>query len=153
MTHEYRIVEEKLGEDFNKVLHPLFEDHWEEVARNKELMVLNPDIEKYRMTEKAGKLVCLFAYLGDEIVGYSANIIDNHLHYADLVVAYNDVIFIPKEHRNISLGSTLIKETERVCKEHGAKMMVWHAKENTALSNILPFMGAKVQEIIFSKEL
>lgn len=153
MTHEYRVVEEKLGENFDRVLHPLFEDHWEEVARNKELMVLNPDIEKYRALEKVGKLVCVFAYYNDEIVGYSANILDNHLHYKDLVVAYNDVIYIPQEHRNISLGSILIKTTEKVCKEHGANLMFWHAKENTALSSILPHMGAKVQEIVFSKEL
>lgn len=150
---DYRIVEERLGEDFDRILQPLLQDHWEEVARNKSLMVLNPDVKRYRQLDESGNLVCLFAYHEDEVVGYSAMIIHNHLHYSDLVVAYNDVIYIQPEHRNISLGSQLIKESERVSKEHGAKLMLWHAKPNTALDKILPFMDCKVQETIYSKEL
>lgn len=131
----------------------LFREHWEESARNKQLMVLNPDIAGYKLLEKAGKLVTLYAYIGDKLVGYSCNIINNHLHYANLVVAYNDVIFIHKDYRDTPVGLRLIKETEKHCKEFGASLMLWHAKEGTALSKILPRMKCKVQEIIFSKEL
>lgn len=131
----------------------LFYEHWQESARNKQLMVLKPDVEGYTMLENSGKLVTLYAYIGDVLVGYSCNIITNHLHYADLTVAYNDVIFIHPDYRDTPVGLRLIKETEKSCKEKGASLILWHAKENTALSKILPRMKCKVQEIIFSKEL
>jgi GNAT superfamily N-acetyltransferase len=138
-----------LLENMNHIL----EEHWEESAKNKHLMVLKPDEEGYLALEKANKLITLIAYAGDEIVGYSCNIVSKHLHYADLTVAYNDVIFIRKDYRNTPLGLRLIKMTEQEAKKEGVQLMLWHAKENTSLSAILPRTGCKVQEIIFSKEL
>ena len=131
----------------------LLEEHWQESSKNKHLMVLSPDIAKYENLDNIGNLSCLFAYLDDKLVGYSFNIITSHLHYSNLVCAYNDVLFVSKEHRSSSLGLRLIKATEIECKNRGAKLMLWHAKENTALSKILPKMGCNVQELIFSKEI
>ncbi len=116
-------------------------------------MVLKPDLERYVALEAAGALLGLMAYIGDEIVGYSVNVISRHLHYADLVCAHNDVLFVAAAHRESPLGLRLIRETRRAAKARGAHLMLWHAKEATALANILPKMGCKVQEIIYSEEL
>lgn len=131
----------------------LFKEHWEESAKNKALMVLKPDWPKYQMLEDMGHLVSLFAYKDEEIVGYSLNILSKHIHYADLVCAHNDVIYIDPANRNSPVGLKIIKATEKECLKRGAKLMLWHAKEDTALSKILPRLGCKVQEIMFSKEL
>lgn len=131
----------------------LLDEHWHESARNKHLMVLKPDLLRYEQLEAAGALLGLFAYVGDEIVGYSVNVISPHLHYADLVCAHNDVLFIAKSHRKSPLGLRLIRETVRAAKARGAHLMLWHAKEATPLASILPKVGCKVQEIIFSQEL
>lgn len=132
----------------------LLTEHWQESARNKHLMVLKPDVDRYADLERAGALLSLVAYDdNNEVIGYSVNIVANHLHYADLRCAHNDVLFIRESHRNSPLGLKLIRETERVAKERGCHLMLWHAKENTALAKILPRTGCKVQEIIFSKEL
>lgn len=131
----------------------LLDEHWHESARNKHLMVLKPDVARYEALEAAGCLLGLFAYVDGEIVGYSVNVLSPHLHYADLVCAHNDVLFIAKSHRNSPLGLRLIRETERAAKARGAHIVLWHAKEATPLAQILPRMGCKVQEIMFSKEL
>lgn len=132
----------------------LFVKHWEESARNKQVMVLKPDWDNYFNLENSERLVTLAVVdEQDKIVGYSCNIVNKHLHYADLVVAYNDVLFLDKSCRNSSIGLRLIKETEKAVKAAGAKLMLWHAKEDTPLDKILPKMGCKVQEIIYSKEL
>lgn len=150
---KYRIVEELIGDRMSSLLPSLLEEHWDEVAKNKQLMILKLDIEKYKLFEELGILVALFAYAEDKIVGYSFNLIQPHLHYADLICAYNDLLFVSKAYRNSPLGIKLIKETEKIAKTKGARLMLWHAKENTTLAKILPRMGCNIQEIIYSKEI
>jgi GNAT superfamily N-acetyltransferase len=128
--------------------------HWDEVAKNKQVMVLKPDRAKYEMLEAQGALLCLAAIEPDgEIVGYSVSFVGPHIHYADLVVANNDVLFLREDLRPSSIGLRLLKETERAAKAKGARLMLWHAKEHTALAKIMPRMGYGVQDIIFSKEI
>jgi predicted GNAT superfamily acetyltransferase len=147
-----RIVETTIADKIEHV-PGLLEAHWHESARNKHLMVLKPDVVRYQALEAAGSLLSLVAYADEEIVGYSVNILSPHLHYAELLCAHNDVLFVAKEHRESALGLKLIRETERAARDRGAHLMLWHAKEQTPLAAILPRMGCKVQEIIFSKEL
>lgn len=131
----------------------LLEEHWQEVAKNKHLMVLKPDYEKYKAMEDAGALLSLIAYENNEVVGYSINFLTNHIHYADLLTCYNDVLFVKLEKRKSPLGLRLIGYTERAAREKGAKLMLWHAKQNTALDSILSNRRLNVQEIVYSKEL
>ena len=116
----------------------LFDEHYEEIARNKHVMVLKPDEETYRKSEEMGTIFILSARQGDKLIGYSVNFVTNHLHYADLKLAQNDLLFISKEHRGGRVGLKLIKETEKHATSLGCKLMLWHAKENTALVSLLP---------------
>lgn len=148
-----RIVEAPLGDRIDD-MHELLVAHWDEVAKNKQVMVLKPDRDRYAFLDENNGLLCLWALDADgEIVGYSVNFIGPHIHYADLVVANNDVLFLREDLRPSTVGLRLIRETERVAKERGARLMLWHAKENTALAKIMPRMGYGVQDIIFSKEI
>jgi len=131
----------------------LFEEHYEEIARNKQIMKLKPDEKTYRQMEEMRKIFILSASQDDVLIGYSVNFVTNHLHYADLVLAQNDLLYITKEKRGSRAGLRLIKETETYAASLGCKLMLWHAKENTALSAILPKIKYGVQDIIYSKEL
>ena len=109
----------------------------------------NGDRIKYDFTSEG-----LAAYDGDEVVGYAVSIIaPSHLHYADLCYVSNDALFVKKSHRGGSTGLRLMRETERIAKERGAKLVLWHAKEGTRLDALLTRLGYGVQDIIFSKEL
>lgn len=134
-------------------LDDMLYEHWDEVAKNKHLMVLKPDKDVYFKLEAAGSLSVLIAYVGDEIAGYSINIKTPHLHYADLMCMTNDVIFITKKYRPTPLGLRLIKRTEEEAKKAGAQLMFWHAKQDSSLDKILPRIKYKVQEIVYTKEL
>lgn len=131
----------------------LFDEHYEEIARNKHVMVLKPDEETYRKSEEMGTIFILSAKQDDKLIGYSVNFVTNHLHYADLKLAQNDLLFISKEHRGGRIGLKLIKETEKHATSLGCKLMLWHAKESTTLAHMLPRLKYGVQDIIFSKEL
>lgn len=152
-TKSHKIIESSIIDCKDRV-EDLLKLHWDESSRNKHVMVLKPDWDAYLNLDKLNRLVTLLAVdNNDEIIGYSCNILSQHIHYADLSVAYNDVLFLHPDYRNSSIGLKLIKETEKKCKERGAQLFLWHAKQNTALDAILPRMGCKVQEIIYSKEL
>lgn len=128
-------------------------EHYEELATNKTLMVLAPDVEQYRRYEQAGMLFAVLAYEGEQIVGYSVNVLGKNLHYSALLVAENDVLFVGKAHRAGRVGMRLIEMTKALAAKRGAGMMLWHAKEGTPLAGILPRLGCKVQDIIYSTPL
>jgi predicted GNAT superfamily acetyltransferase len=131
----------------------LFAEHWDEIALNKQVMVLKPDEARYRGMEASGGLLILAAFVDGELVGYSVNFVIHHLHYADLCVCSNDLLFIAQSHREGGLGIRLMRRTEEAARARGARLVLWHAKPNTALAAILPRMGYGVQDIIFSKEV
>lgn len=128
-------------------------EHYEEIALNKTLMQYAPDTARYQVLEDQGMLLCVGVFDNGTLVGYSANIIVHHLHYKDLLMASNDMIFIAKSHRHGRAGLQLIKATRELCRARGAQLMMWHAKENTALAQLLPRLGCRVQDIIFSEDL
>lgn len=139
--------------DWKAKAEPLFQEHYEEIARNKDLMKLNVNWPLY---EELNDKQALFVYLAmrDNVcIGYSLNLITSHLHYADLMYALNDVLFVKKEFRGGRLGLQLIKATEDHARSLGCKMLLWHAKENTALAKLLPKLKYGVQEIMYSKEI
>jgi predicted GNAT superfamily acetyltransferase len=131
----------------------LFSEHWEEVALNKQVMVLKPDEQRYRAVETQGMSLIIGAFEDGKIVGYSVNIVTTHSHYADLVICNNDLLFVTESKRSGRLGVRLIKETERLAKERGVQLMLWHAKPNTALERIMPRLGYGIQDIIFSIQI
>jgi len=132
----------------------LLEEHWDEVALHKDLMVLSPDWHRYYEIEERGMMLVLAASTpADGIVGYSVTFIVPHLHYSDLIVANNDLLFVSKDWRRTGLGPRLILATESASRERGARMMTWHAKPKTILNKLMPKIGYGVQDIVHSKEL
>lgn len=138
---------------FEENCNDLFKEHYEEIALNKSVMKLLPNWEKYFALEQSGMIMCLGAFLGEECIGYSINFFTNHMHYKEMFYMQNDLLFVAEEHRNTRVGLDLIRETEKQAFARGAEMMLWHAKENTNLSNLMPRLGYAVQDIIYSKVL
>ena len=128
-------------------------EHYEEIALNKDVMVFNPDVTRFQSIEDQGFLLSVGAYYGGTLVGYTINIIGAHLHYADLICAFNDMLYVHPSYRNSGVGVALIQETKRLAKERGVQFMTWHAKEDTPLAALLPKLGCQVQDIVFSEVL
>lgn len=133
---------------------PLLREHWDEIARNKAVMKLNPNVPAYRDLEARGVLLSLGAFDdAGQMVGYVVSIVAPHLHYADLVCCQNDVIFVTRSRRHEGVGQQLIDETERMARRQGAGLVCWHAKNGTALDNMLFDRSYGVQDVVYSREL
>lgn len=131
----------------------LFAEHYEEIARNKHIMQLAPNWDLYERLEKGDLLLIISAWDEAKLVGYSVSFLSHHLHYRHLLYAQNDVLFVSKEYRRGKLGLALIRETENLARQRGAKLMLWHAKQGTALDALMPRLKYQVQDIVYSKEL
>lgn len=134
-------------------LWPLLEAHRDELTTNKELMNLAPDIGRYAAMEDAGFMFGLTARENGHVVGYSVNLISQHLHYSALRYVHNDVLFLDKGHRFGTLGLRMLRATRAEAKARGARLVVWHAKPGTPLESILRRQGARVQDVLFSEVL
>lgn len=137
-------------------IQPLLRDHYAELAKNQESIALNPDWARYAQIEASGALRVFTARDDGALVGYSVFFISVHPHYADVVLASNDVLFLKKSHRTGRAGLRLIAFSER---ELGAEFstkkvsVAWHAKLGTALEAILRKTGYGVQDIVFTRLL
>ncbi len=149
---EITIVETTVSDKLAELL-PLLQAHRDELATNQRLMQLAPNVDAYRALENTRSLLALVAYRGDEIAGYSINFIGPHLHYSGLRYVHNDALYVKPEHRGGRLGLRLMRETEWLARERGARLMMWHAKPGTALEKLMPRLGYGVQDIVFSKEI
>ena len=137
---------------------PLLEEHYAELATVPDIMLLKPDVERYQTLEAAGNLFAIGMFDthvdgAETLVGYSVNIVCTNLHYGDLLMCQNDLLFVRKSHRRGMTGMRLITATERAAKERGVKMMLWHAKPGTTLDRMLPRLGYGIQDVIYSQVL
>jgi len=147
------VREIEVTEEWIKQAWGLFEAHREELTTNKALMVLNPDVSTYVSLQKNGSLLALAAFDGDEQVGYSINIIVRNLHYADVLMCQNDVIFVRDDKRRGTTGLRLLRETERLAQARGADVMLWHAKPKTNLADVLQRLEYGIQDIVYMRAL
>jgi len=133
---------------------PLLRAHWVEVGRNRDVMVLNPKWIAYEAMEKAGMLLALAAWDGEQLVGYSVTFVFENIHYSPVIYAQNDVIFVEQSARGRGVFARLMEETERLAEEKGAIEVRWHAKKDSKLDRILARSTRyAVQDVTYSRLL
>ena len=147
------VFKREFYDDVVEDIKPLILEHWNEIALHKDKILLNPDFRRYKLIENSGKLTIITARKETELVGYSIFFLGEHIHYKHCFVATNDVLFLTKKERKGSCGIRLIKESERILKELGAKRLLFHVKPNKDFSPILARCGYVVEEIIMGKLL
>ncbi len=127
--------------------------HYEELTLNKARVTLKPVWARYEALEKAGQFFAVTARDEGVIVGYSGFIVQPHLHYEDIIVAANDVLFLKKEYRLGSTGIKLLKFSEQAMRELGATKITWHVKMSNDFRPILRRMGYGDEDVIVGKWL
>jgi hypothetical protein len=143
---------EKLKEVLPEIKE-LLQEHYEELTLNKGHIKLKPVWNQYFDMENTEKFFAIIARMDGVVVGYSGFILDKHLHYEDILVAANDVLFLKKEHRLGMTGIKLLKFSEKFMSDMGANRITWHIKYKNDFRNILYRMGYLDEDIIVGKML
>jgi hypothetical protein len=131
----------------------LLEQHYEELTLNKQRIKLKPVWARYLALETEGKFITVTARIDSELVGYSGFFLDKHIHYEDLMVATNDVLFLRKDLRQGMAGIRLIKYSEGTMRDFGANKITWHVKYKNDIRPILHRMGYADEDVIVGKLL
>lgn len=122
------VREESFHTCFKEILE-LAKEHYEEIAWRKDVIPLNPDLERYAQLADKGFLKCFVIRNTEEkIIGYATYVISYHLHYRDILVATNDLVYVEKTKRGAMLGAKLLTFSEQCLKDMGAKMATLHIK-------------------------
>lgn len=86
-------------ETFYAAALPLFPQHYEELALNKNEVKLELDVARYEDAERNGILHISTMRDDGRLVGYFVAAILRHLHYASLICASTDMYWIVPEFR------------------------------------------------------
>lgn len=145
-------AKELLYEVVNEV-DDLLKLHYDELTRNKDRVKLAPIWDDYAALERMGRFHIFTARDGSRLAGYSAFFVNQHLHYAELKTAMNDVLFLHPDQRQGATGIRLIKFCEVELQKLGAQKVCWHAKLDTPLIPILHRLQYQTEELSLAKFL
>ena len=129
----------------------LLDDHWEEVALNKDKIKINPDWDAYYTLQEQGKLKVFTARDEGVLVGYFVVFVSPHIHYKDHLFAKNDLIYLAPSHRKGFTGIKLIKFAEGCLKEDGVSVLVVNTKNRKPFHKLMIFLGFTSEDIEYSK--
>tara|TARA_R110000868_G_scaffold340099_1_gene600763 strand:+ start:786 stop:1256 length:471 start_codon:yes stop_codon:yes gene_type:complete len=141
-------------EDLYKIkdeISNLLQDHWEEIALNKEKIKLNPDWGAYSVLYKSGKLGIYTARKEGKLIGYFVVIAGSNPHYKDHLFAVNDIIYLVPEHRKGFVGIKLIKYAEKDLKNFGVSVFTINTKVHKPFDSVLERLGFNLIERVYSK--
>ncbi len=132
---------------------PLFIDHWENIALNKDTIALDPLWDTYRKLEETGNLKIITARQEKKLVGYAAYVISPSLHYSDQIIADADVFWLDPDYRKGMAGMRLFKHAEKVLKSYGVTRVLNKVKIHFDVGKVFERMGYDPIERVYSKSL
>lgn len=137
-------------EDVIEEIKPLLEEHYEEIAKHKDIP-LAPDWSAYRKLEEIGMLKIFTCRKDDNLIGYGIYFVKPHLHYSTCLVAYQDILFISKGYRGA--GFRFINWCDEQLKAIGAQMTIQHVKATHNFGPMLERQGYELMDLIYTKRL
>lgn len=131
-------------------IEPLLEEHWKEIALNKEIIKLNPDWEGYARLDGINALRIYTARKDDKLIGYFVVMVSKSLHYRDHLFANNDIIFLTKAARKGLTGVKLIKYAIDSLAAEGITKLHINTKAHQPFDAILERLNFEEIERVYS---
>ena len=139
-------------EDMIADARPLFKSHWLEIAKDKEVMKLDPDEEFYGRL-KSDEFLIVTARDGRKLCGYFAWFLHRHPHYKDLMTAQSDVYYILEEYRGSGRGQDLFQAAMDFAKKAGAGYCFISTKVGHDHADLMKRLGLKPRDLIYGRPL
>lgn len=131
-------------------IEPLLEQHYKEIALNKDIIKLNPDWRAYAQLDAINGLRIYTARKDGKLMGYFVVIVSRSLHYKDHLFANNDVIFLTKTARKGLTGMKLVKYAIESLKAEGVTKLHVNTKMHQPFDPIMERLGFEEIESVYS---
>lgn len=140
--------------DIMEELKPLLDRHWREVARNKDIVALNPEYSVYTSLGRKKWLRVYTARLDGKLAGYAVYFVRPHPHYKDHMWAVSDIFWLAPETRGHGAGKGLFQFAENQLRDEGVTSMHTTSKvEHPAAGKLLEGLGHTLIEYGHAKIL
>jgi GNAT superfamily N-acetyltransferase len=139
--------------DMKPELENLLPRHWMEIARDQEIIKLDPDWDSYFAMENMGQFHGMVARCEGKMIGYHISFIRPHLHYRKSLSAIVDIYFILPEYRKGRVGVELFKEVEKSWKARGVQKAFTGTKVFHDMSKLFERLGWRFTEKLYTKVL
>jgi L-amino acid N-acyltransferase YncA len=130
---------------------PLWPEHYDEIAVQKDRMPMRPDVAAYQALDTAGRLQIVVARDDGRMIGYVLSVIRPHLHYADVLTGYEDAYFLSKPYRKGMIGVKLLREAVRHMQAVGVHKAFFMTKVALDMGPIFERMGFTKTDVVYSK--
>lgn len=134
-------------------IEPLLEEHWKEIALNKDIIKLNPDWRAYAELDSINALRIYTARKEGKLMGYFVILVSRSLHYKDHLFANNDIVFLRKSARRGLTGLKLVKFAVESLQAEGVTKLHVNTKTHQPFDPIMERLGFEEIETVFSKVL
>ena len=135
-------------------IKPLIVRHWEEIARNRDTIKLEPDYARYLALDERGQLLICTARDGGRMIGYAIYFVDFQIHYSKTRWAESDVFWIDPELRLPTAALRLFQFVEEQLLERGVMVVHTRAKNaHPAAGRLLEHLGHTPIETVYAKVL
>ena len=123
-------------------IQPLLPRHWDELARNKDKIALNPNMAFYRRNEQLGGVHVFTVRHDGALVGYVVHFVREHPHYVPHLWAVSDIFWLSPDHRGLGIGKAMFEHAEKWLKERGVSVVHYTYKaSNLAAGEVLEDLG------------
>jgi GNAT superfamily N-acetyltransferase len=129
---------------------PMLEAQYLEIATDKAIKPLDPDLDKYQGLEDAGFLRIFTVRIEPDnlegtdlprcdgrLIGYFVSIVMRGLHYQQTTLAVNDIMYIDPAYRGSTVGYRMIRGAKADLKNLGADILTIHMKTDYPFRSLL----------------
>lgn len=109
-------------------------------------------VAQYEHLERAGLLHPIAAYRGEELVGFVAVLVAVQPHFGNKI-ALTESLFVASSERTSGAGLKLLREAQRLAKEHQCLALMSSAPIGSRLEKLLPMLDYKPNTTAFYKIL
>lgn len=145
--------QEKWRDQKREEIDPIFRQHWEEIALNRDVVPLDVDYERYSIAENAGRVHIVTVRDDGRLVGYYCALLDTHFHYKGTMMAFTDVYFLLPAYRRADTAFRLFCMAEKTLKERGITKLIAATKLHQDKGRLFAAMGWTEVERVFTKVL
>lgn len=146
MTAQVENLTERLDE-----MMPLFPQHFEELALNKDKVPLDPQYDIYLMRDARGEVLFVTLRELGELIGYFVGFVAPGLHYKTCLTLTMDIFYVRPDKRNGTAGIKLFRAVEKEAKRRGVQRWFVGSKTHADASVLFEYLGFQKVETYYSK--
>lgn len=128
-----------------------YDQHWEELALNKDKVPLAPQYDVYEARDDAGQLLLVTLREAGRLVGYFIGFIAPGLHYKTCLTLTMDIFWTHPDVRGGFAGVKLFRAVEKDARRRGVHRIFYGSKMHKDASRLFEFLKMEPVEMYYTK--